>query len=118
VDDDAITALVTRLSRPHTSGGVVIERAAILAAGADFPAVMDWIVTHSGTPETSVTANRSRGLHGSRINDGDVTASRNPLRFVLPAEALHAPPPSQHTHQPGSTPGAGQPADASRGPKP
>jgi hypothetical protein len=35
VDDDAIRTLVTRLSRPHASGGAVIERAAILAEGAD-----------------------------------------------------------------------------------
>jgi len=41
MDDLEINALVTRLSRPHPSGGVVIERAAILAAGADFPAVMN-----------------------------------------------------------------------------
>jgi hypothetical protein len=32
--DDAIRAVVTRLSRPHASGGNVIERAAILAEGA------------------------------------------------------------------------------------
>jgi hypothetical protein len=89
MDDVEITALVTRLSRPHPSGGVVIERAAILAAGADFPAVMNWIVAHSGTPETTASAPRGRGLHGSRINDGDAPASRNPLRFVLPAGTLN-----------------------------
>ena len=33
--DEAIRAVVTRLSRPHASGGAVIERAAILAEGAD-----------------------------------------------------------------------------------
>ncbi|MGZ4231861.1 MAG: hypothetical protein ACXVR1_03170 [Solirubrobacteraceae bacterium] len=89
MDDREIATLVTRLSRPHRSGGVVIERAAILAAGADFPAVMDWIMAHAGTPETTVTAGRSRGLHGSRMNDGDTPASRTPLRFVLPAGTLH-----------------------------
>ena len=51
VEDVEISALLTRLGRPHASGGVVIERAAILAAGADFPAVMDWITSHDGTPE-------------------------------------------------------------------
>jgi hypothetical protein len=85
MDDLEINALVTRLARPHASGGVVIERAAILAAGADFPAVMDWIVAHSGTPDTAVSATRSRGLHGSRISDSEASASRAPLRFVLPA---------------------------------
>lgn len=89
MDDDAIAALVTRLSRPHASGGVVIERAAILAAGADSPAVIDWIMAHSGTAETSASADRRRGLHGSRINNGDSAATQKPLRFVLPAGTLH-----------------------------
>jgi hypothetical protein len=39
VDDDAIHILVTRLARPHISGGEAIERAAILAEGADSAAV-------------------------------------------------------------------------------
>ncbi len=88
MDDLAITELVTRLSRPHASGGVVIERAAILAAGVDAPAVIDWITAHSGTGETSASADRGRGLHGSRIGNGDAAASPKPQRFVLPAEAL------------------------------
>jgi hypothetical protein len=87
VNDLEINALVTRLSRPHSSGGVVIERAAILAAGTDFPAIMNWITEHAGTPDTTVSATRSRGLHGSRISDA--TTSRAPLRFVLPAGALN-----------------------------
>jgi hypothetical protein len=89
VDDLEINALVARLSRPHPSGGVVIERAAILAAGTDFPAVMNWITDHSGRPDTAVPASRGRGLHGSRVNERDVTDSRAPLRFVLPAGAVH-----------------------------
>jgi hypothetical protein len=89
MDDNEINALVTRLSRPHPSGGVVIERAAILAAGVDFPAVMHWITAHAGTPDTAVTATRSGGLHGSRVTDGDAAAARAPLRFVLPAGALN-----------------------------
>ena len=89
MEDTEIADLVTRLSRPHASGGVVIERAAILAAGADFPAVIDWITAHSGAPETSVSTARRRGIHGSRMNDGDAAAARTPLRFVLPAGAVH-----------------------------
>jgi hypothetical protein len=89
VNDPEIITVLTRLSRPHPSGGVVIERAAILAAGADYPTIMDWIIAHSGTPETTVQTGRSRGLHGSRINDGNTPASQNPNRFVLPANALH-----------------------------
>jgi hypothetical protein len=88
MDDLQINALVTRLSRPHPSGGVVIERAAILAAGADSPAVIDWIIAHAGTPDSTVRAIRGRGLHGSRMNDDDTTTPRVPLRFVLPAGTL------------------------------
>ncbi len=88
MDDLEINALIRRLSRPHASGGVVIERAAILAAGADYPQVMDWIVAHSGTPDATVSTARNRGLHGSRLNDGDAAATPKPLRFVLPAGSL------------------------------
>jgi hypothetical protein len=88
VDELAITELVKRLSRPHSSGGVVVERAAILAAGPDFPDVLDWIIAHSGTPDTTASPTRSRGLHGSRLSDGDNPASRKPLRFVLPPGTL------------------------------
>ena len=88
MEDLEIHALVTRLSRPHASGGVVIERAAILAEGADFAAVMNWITAHDGTPDATVSATRSGGLHGSRMNAGDATASRPPLRFVLPPGTL------------------------------
>jgi hypothetical protein len=88
VDDAEISALVTRLARPHASGGVVIERAAILAEGADFSAVMEWIIAHGGKPETTLSAAPRRGLHGSRLNDSSGTESRPPLRFVLPAGAL------------------------------
>ena len=34
-DDDEIKALITRLSRRHSSGGIVIERAAIMAEGQE-----------------------------------------------------------------------------------
>jgi hypothetical protein len=86
MDETEINALVTRLSRPHSSGGVVIERAAILAAGSDFPAVMDWITAHAGTAETTGPSTRHRGLHGMRLDDRPPTTA--PARFVLPAGAL------------------------------
>jgi hypothetical protein len=89
MNDLEITTLVTRLSRPHPSGGTVIERAAILAAGADYPAIIDWIIAHSGTPETTSPSARGGGLHGSRINAGDAPAARQPARFVLPAATPH-----------------------------
>ena len=88
VEDDAILALVTRLARPHPSGGDVIERAAILAEGADFPAVIAWIISHDGEPEWAVVSASTSGLHGSRLSGTRNAASRPPLRFVLPAGTL------------------------------
>jgi hypothetical protein len=88
MDDDAIRALVTRLARPHPSGGQVIERAAILAEGADFQAVMAWIAAHAGESETSASAVPRHGLHGQRLNDSGRAGPRPPLRFVLPAGTL------------------------------
>ena len=65
----------------------MIERAAILADGADFQAVMEWIIAHDGDPETARSAAPRRGLHGSRL-EGSETDDATPLRFVLPAGAL------------------------------
>ena len=89
MDDEAIRELVTRLARPHPSGGEVIERAGILAAGADSTAVMAWIADHDGVPEAAAAAPGSSGLHGARLGGrGAQPASPAPLRFVLPAGAL------------------------------
>ena len=71
MEDEAICALVTRLARTHPSGGAVIERAAILAAGADSAAVLAWIAAHDGHPEAQeapAVAGRG-GLHGGRLNN-------------------------------------------------
>jgi hypothetical protein len=87
-EDDAIRALVIRLSRPHRSGGEVIERAAIMAAGADSAAVIAWIIDHAGVPEVAAAKAPRRGLHGSRLSDGSEAQSKAPPRFVLPAGAL------------------------------
>ncbi len=81
-----ITTLIRNLSRPHPSGAIVIERAAILASGADSPEIIDWIITHSGTPETPAAENR--GLHGARITAGRDHAAAQPTRFILPADAI------------------------------
>lgn len=84
--DDEIRTLVMRLSRPHRSGGRVIERAAVLAEGADFDAVMVWIEAHGGTPEAAKPPKAARGLHAPR--QSAQVADPVPLRFVLPAGAL------------------------------
>ena len=86
MDDDAILALVTRLARPHRAGGQVIERAAIMAAGTDSPAVVAWILAHAGEPEQSAST-APRGLHGARLTDAG-GPPRAPQRFVLPAGVL------------------------------
>ena len=85
MDDDTIRTLVTRLSRPHRSGGEVIERAAILAEGADSTEVLSWILAHAGEPEDQTPVASGRGLHSARHSDG---ADRIPLRYVLPPGAL------------------------------
>jgi hypothetical protein len=88
VDDDAeIHDLIKRLARPHSSGGDVVERAALLASGGDFAAAMLWIIDHEGVAETMEAA-PGRGLHGPRMDLSGGTGSRVPLRFVLPAGAL------------------------------
>ena len=88
MEDDEIRALVTRLARPHASGGDVVERAAIVAEGGDFAAVMAWITAHAGEPETTVAAVREGGLHGGKFNDRSASEPPTPSRFVLPAGAL------------------------------
>lgn len=88
MDDDAIRSLVTRLARPHPSGGTVIERAAIVAEGADSGAVLSWIVAHGGTPEAAVETSTRHGLHGSRLHASGGSGPRAAARYVLPAGAL------------------------------
>ena len=83
VAEDAIRAVVTRLARPHKTGGAVIERAAILAEGSDSTAIIEWIVAHEGTPVALAAPNASRGLHGARDS-----VTRAPVQYLLPAGAL------------------------------
>jgi hypothetical protein len=88
LDDDDIRALIRRLARPHPSGGDVIERAALLASGADFVAAMDWITEHDGVAEAVAAHAPRQGLHGARVGLSGGSAPPVPLRFVLPAGAL------------------------------
>jgi hypothetical protein len=87
LDDEAIRALVKRLSRPHLSGGRVIERASLLAEGADFRGVMAWIEAHGGEPEARPASRSLGGLHSPRLASGNGD-ERPPLRFILPASAV------------------------------
>src|SRR4051812_41170662 len=54
------------LGRPHASGGTVVERAALMAEGADLEATVAWILAHGGEPEISGTPAPRGGLHGPR----------------------------------------------------
>ena len=87
MDDTAIQELVTRLARRGRGGTLVIERAAILAEGADCTATVAWIIAHAGKPEVAVTSSKPAGLHSARLS-GSIGASAQPLRYVLPAGAL------------------------------
>jgi hypothetical protein len=89
MEDDEIRTTVQRLSRSHPSGGRVIERAAILAAGTGAQEVIAWILEHEGVGEVSGAAAQNRGLHGTRLQDGREPGSApTPQRFVLPPGAL------------------------------
>jgi hypothetical protein len=82
-EDDAMRARLKRLARPHRSGGWVIERAALLAGGAEFSGALAWIEAHGGIPELPAVPRSPGGLHIPRA-----TEVRAPLRFLLPAGAL------------------------------
>ena len=86
--DDATRAVVTRLARRHPSGGRVIERAAILAEGADCAAVVAWIIAHRGEPEAAAVSTTPRGLHSPRLSDPLGAEPRAPVRYVLPADVF------------------------------
>ncbi len=89
MDDETICALVTRLARRDSSGGAVIERAAILAAGADCTAVLAWIAAHDGHPEAQEAPTLTgRGLHGGRLSSRGGAVAVTPLRYVIPAGVL------------------------------
>jgi hypothetical protein len=85
MDDQEIRTLLSRLARPHVSGGQAVERAAILAAGAEFPPILVWINAHAGQPETNRAPATSGGLYSSRMNDGAGADRQPPQRYVLPS---------------------------------
>jgi hypothetical protein len=91
MDDDEIRALLTRLARTHPSGGQAVERAALFAAGPDFPQVLAWITDHGGRPEAleaAAPAAGGGGLHGSRVSSRGSARGTTTLRYVLDAGVL------------------------------
>ncbi len=93
--------LVRRLARPHSSGGVVVERASLLAEGANFTAIMDWILAHGGVAEAP-SDQRGGGLQGIAAFERGAASVVTARRFVLPAltSSADAPgPPSAEDHE-------------------
>jgi hypothetical protein len=90
IEDAAIQEIVVRLARPTASGGHTIERAAILAEGADCGHIEAWILQKGGEPQSgNVAARGGRGLHAERVDaNAAATGGGAPLRYVLPAEAF------------------------------
>ncbi len=102
MDDDAIRALLRRLSRRHASGGEVVERAAIVAEGDESAAILTWISDHDGRPESAAPAPAAGGLHGGGLHGAGSRTARQtgtatPARYVLPAGALVASPDADQT---------------------
>jgi hypothetical protein len=89
--DEDIRALVARLSRKHPSGGKVIERAAILAEGANSAAILQWIADHDWEPEEAKAPKADRGgsgIHGMRREaDRGRPQAKAPSRYVSPPDA-------------------------------
>ena len=89
MEDEIIRTLVTRLARPHPSGGKVIERAAILSSGSESGQVLEWLLAHDAVPEEEIApVSSGRGLHSSRISENAGAGHGEPRRYVLPPGAL------------------------------
>jgi hypothetical protein len=83
IDDEAIRAVVARLSRQHPSGGLVIERAAVVAEGAESGAILDWISSHDGQPEDRPAETSAGGLHRGRLDGSGSSIAWTPRRYLL-----------------------------------
>jgi hypothetical protein len=84
--ESAIRAVITRLARPDGDGGVVIERAAIIAEGELAVAIEAWIIAHGGEPAAPLIRAPRAGLYGP--HDASFTgqiSARPPRRYILPA---------------------------------
>ena len=88
IDDAEIRAIVERLARPAKSGGHTIERAAILAEGANCGEIEAWIVRNGGEPFVNAAVAPGSGLHADRINASAAPTGAAPTRYMLPAQSL------------------------------
>ena len=88
MDDDELRLVITRLARPHASGGKVVERAAVMAEGARSGALLAWIADHDGQPEALAPVAERGGLHSARLSGGRAADTSAPRRYVLPPGAV------------------------------
>lgn|SRR5436309_13181013 len=87
-DEQMVRELVMRLSRQDRRGASVIERAAILAEGANTESIVTWILDHGGQPEAPASATARGGLHGGRLQGSGVNDTVAPRRYVIPPAVL------------------------------
>ena len=85
IDDEGLRLLVTRLARPHRSGGRAIERASLLSSGSDFDAA---IGVDRGARRRAGAAGGPRSAGGLHSDRHGISGGSAPLRWVLPAGAL------------------------------
>jgi hypothetical protein len=87
-DEQMVRELVSRLSRRDRSGASVIERAAILAEGANTDSIVTWILAHGGQPEAPASGAARGGLHGGRLQGRETNHTVAPRRYVIPPGVL------------------------------
>jgi len=87
LSDEAVRAAALRLARPDGHGGMVVERAAILAEGTPSAAIEAWIIGHGGAPEAPTRTARASGTYGLRA-ESPLADSRSPQRYLLPSGAF------------------------------
>ncbi len=88
-EDADIRALLRRLARPRPAGGLVVERAALLAAGSDFDAIEAWLRKHGAVAEEVAPPASRPGSVGLYAERHAAAATAVPAaRYVLPADAL------------------------------
>lgn len=91
MNPDEIRTLVRRLGRPHGEGTVIVEGVQIRAAGPDFDAVEEWILTHGGKRQEAVTKRRGGGGLYGNFEDREAQQNLRTARYLLPTSALEAP---------------------------
>jgi hypothetical protein len=88
IDEKAIRAVVTRLSRQHPSVGRIIEHAAVVAEGLDSKTILDWTTSHHGEPEARPAEPSAGGLHRGHRDGSRPPIASTPRRYVLPPGAF------------------------------